>query len=88
MIWPWEENTMSFDLFAAVTDRIIAALASKIYIMQSADRSGTMTTVNEGLELGRNIKVLPYDLFDPNGIHNNRLIYEGAEPILLEEIAI
>ncbi|MBR4461797.1 MAG: DNA-protecting protein DprA [Erysipelotrichaceae bacterium] len=69
-------------------NRIIAALASKIYIMQSADRSGTMTTVNEGLELGRSIKVLPYDLFDSNGISNNRLIYEGAEPILSEEIAI
>ncbi len=68
-------------------NRIIAALASKIYIMQSADRSGTMTTLNESLELGRTVKVLPYDLFDPNGISNNRLIYEGAEPILSEEIA-
>ena len=68
-------------------NRIIAALASKIYIMQSSERSGTMTTVNEGLELGRSIKVLPYDLFDPDGFQNNRLIYEGAEPILSEEIA-
>ena len=68
-------------------NRIIAALSARIYIMQSSERSGTMTTVNEGLELGRNIKVLPYDLFDPDGINNNRLIYEGAEPILSEEIA-
>ena len=68
-------------------NRIIAALASKIYIMQSADRSGTMTTLNEDLELGRTVKVLPYDLFDSNGINNNHLIYEGAEPILSEEIA-
>ena len=68
-------------------NRIIAALASKIYIMQSSEQSGTMTTVNEGLELGKTIKVLPYDLFDANGINNNRLIYEGAEPIIIEEIA-
>lgn len=68
-------------------NRIIAALASRIYIMQSTERSGTMTTINEGLELGKNIKVLPYDLFDPDGLNNNHLIYEGAEPILSEEIA-
>ncbi len=68
-------------------NRIIAALAAKVYIMQSKERSGTMTTVNEALELGRTIKVLPYNLFTIEGIQNNRLIYEGAEPILSEEIA-
>ena len=46
-----------------------------------------MTTVNEALELGKSIKVLPFDIFNEYGINNNRLIYEGAEPILLEEIA-
>ena len=68
-------------------NRIIAALSKSVYIMQSNSASGTMTTVNEALELGRLIKVLPYDIFNEYGINNNRLIYEGAEPILLEEIA-
>jgi len=68
-------------------NRLIAALASKIYIMQSKLNSGTMTTINQGLELGREIKVLPYSIFDENGINNNNLIYEGADLILKNEIA-
>ena len=68
-------------------NRLIAALSERIYIMQSAERSGSMTTVNEALELGRTVRVLPYDIFMKEGSHNNRLIYEGAEPITCEEIA-
>ena len=46
-----------------------------------------MTTVNEALEMGKEVKVLPYDVFNEEGIHNNRLIYEGATPIQADEIA-
>ena len=55
--------------------------------MQSALKSGTMTSVNEALNLGKDVRVLPYDIFDECGQHNNRLIYEGATPIQSEEIA-
>lgn len=68
-------------------NRIIAALASKVYIMQSDLKSGTMTTVNATLELGKEIAVLPYDIFHIKGRNNNQLIYEGAQPIRYEEIA-
>jgi len=68
-------------------NRIIAALSKRVYVMQSKDRSGTMTTVNECLEMGKEVKVLPYSVFCEDGEHNNRLIYEGATPILKDEIA-
>ena len=68
-------------------NRIIAALSKRVYVMQSAERSATMTKVNECLEMGKEVRVLPYDIFDENGFHNNRLIYEGATPILKDEIA-
>ena len=68
-------------------NRIISALSETVYIMQSGSASGTMTTVNEALDLGKTIKVLPYDIFNEYGINNNRLIFEGAEPIISEEIA-
>ena len=69
-------------------NRIIAALSETLYVMQSSPRSGTMTSLNEALELGKEVKVLPYDIFNENGMHNNRLIYEGATPITVDEIAI
>lgn len=68
-------------------NRIIACLSSKTYVMQSSLKSGTMTTINEALELGKEVKVLPYDVFNKDGINNNHLIYEGAMMIESNEIA-
>lgn len=62
-------------------NRIIACLADKTYVMQSAIKSGTMTTINEALELGKEVRVLPYDIFNEAGANNNHLIYEGASII-------
>lgn len=68
-------------------NRLIACLSDKVYIMQSSLKSGTMTTINEALELGKEVRVLPYDIFNESGINNNRLIYEGAMMIEADEIA-
>ena len=68
-------------------NRIIACLSDTVYVMQSNLKSGTMTTINEALELGKEVRVLPYSVFDENGINNNHLIYEGALMIENEEIA-
>ena len=69
-------------------NRIIACLSSRTYVMQSMLASGTMTTINEALELGKEVRVLPYDIFNIFGENNNRLIYEGAVPIERSEIFI
>lgn len=68
-------------------NRLIAALGNPMYIMESKINSGTMTSINEALELGNDIKVLPYDIFNKKGINNNRLISEGAMCIENDEIA-
>lgn len=46
-----------------------------------------MTTINEALELGKEVRVLPYDIFNEFGINNNKLINEGAMMIEADEIA-
>lgn len=63
-------------------NRIIAALSDTIYIMQSSERSGTVTTINEALELQKEVKVLPFSVFESDGNYNNKLINDGA--VLLE----
>lgn len=68
-------------------NRLIAALSDTLYVMQSTCNSGTMTSINEALELGKNVKVLPYDIFNEYGENNNHLIKEGADIIEREEIA-
>ena len=55
-------------------------------IMEAKNKSGTLTTVNEALALGRTIRVLPFEVFNENGNFNNQLIQEGAEILKYEDI--
>ena len=64
-------------------NRIIAALANSVYVMQSSERSGTVTTINEALELQKEVIVLPYSIFDKHGQYNNKLINDGASIYLI-----
>ena len=68
-------------------NRIIAALSQSVYVMQCVIQSGTMTTVNEALKLGKDIYCLPYRSEDREGSGNNKLLSEGANFILEEDLA-
>lgn len=59
-------------------NRIIAALAEKIIVTQAKIHSGTMLTVNEGLQLNKDIYATPYPFYDIEGAGCNRLIEQGA----------
>lgn len=63
-------------------NRIIAALGEQLIVTQAAIKSGTMLTVNEALELGRDVYTVPYRLSDPDGAGCNYLIQQGANVIL------
>ncbi|NLC54674.1 MAG: DNA-protecting protein DprA [Erysipelothrix sp.] len=67
-------------------NRIIAALSKSVVVTQAALRSGTMLTVNEALELNKDIYVLPYSIEDSAGSGCNYLIQQGANIILIEDL--
>lgn len=67
-------------------NRIIAALGKELIVMEAKNKSGTLTTINEALILGKNIKVLPFQILDERGKFNNYLIQEGAEILKYEDI--
>lgn len=67
-------------------NRIIAALSESLYVMQSSEKSGTVTTINEALELNKDVKVLPYDIHNIYGRYNNKLINDGA--LLIDEFEL
>ncbi|MBE6125955.1 MAG: DNA-protecting protein DprA [Erysipelotrichaceae bacterium] len=64
-------------------NRIMAALGEKLIVTQTALKSGTMHTVDQALELGREIYVVPYRRDDPWALGCNRLIRQGANIIFL-----
>lgn len=69
-------------------NRIIAALSDTLYVMQSSEKSGTVTTINEALELQKDVKILPFSIFDEQGQYNNKLINDGALIIDSSELKI
>ncbi len=66
-------------------NRLIAALSNEIIVMEAKNKSGTLTTINAALELGKEVKVLPFSVFDEEGKFNNQLIQEGASILKYED---
>ncbi|MGN1399461.1 MAG: DNA-processing protein DprA [Erysipelotrichaceae bacterium] len=67
-------------------NRIIAALAKSIVVTQAAVKSGTMITVNEALNLNKEIYCVPYRYDDEKGQGCNQLIQQGANIFLLDNL--
>lgn len=58
-------------------NRIVAALAEEVYVMEAKKNSGTISTINHALACKRKITVLPQPITNKDCINNN-LISGGA----------
>lgn len=63
-------------------NRLMAGMAQKILVIEAGEKSGTLITARLGLEYNRDILVVPGSIFSPLSLGTNRLIKDGAEPIL------
>lgn len=59
-------------------NRLIAALANGVLVVQAGSRSGAITTCDWALELGLDIWSIPGEIRDPLRSGNHKLIKEGA----------
>lgn len=59
-------------------DRIIAALASAVLVVEAAEKSGTMYTVSAARELKKEVMAIPGNIFSPVSKGTNQLIKGGA----------
>ncbi|MBW9212055.1 MULTISPECIES: DNA-processing protein DprA [Terrabacteria group] len=66
-------------------NRLLAALGEKIIVTQAKYKSGTMITVQEALQLGKDVYCLPYPLNEVEGSGCNQLIQEGAS-LYIEDV--
>lgn len=62
-------------------NRLIAALADVVLVVEARSRSGTAITARHGMNLGRGIATLPWFPTDPRGEYCNELLSRGAVPI-------
>ena len=64
---------------------LIAALSRVLIVTEAGARSGTMSTADAALELGRIVYAIPGSIFSPNSKGTNSLIAEGARVMPDEE---
>lgn len=71
-----------------VRNRIMAALASLVIVVEAAEPSGTLVTVDEAAALGREVCAVPGQVGVTSAAGANRLLYEGAGMIRSAEDAL
>lgn len=63
-------------------NRLLAALATVLLVVEAAPRSGTMSTVKFALNRGTTVAVVPGDVSRPTAMGSNQLIRDGAQVVL------
>jgi len=59
-------------------NRVIAALARAVVVVEAAEKSGALITVDHALDLGRAVHAVPGPLDRPQSVGTNGLIRDGA----------
>jgi len=62
-------------------NRLVAALASVVVVVESAERGGSMYTVDEALRRDREVFAVPGSVRSPASAGTNRLIADGAQVV-------
>lgn len=62
-------------------NRLMAALADAVLIIEAGEKSGTLITARLALDYNKEVLVVPGSIFNPGSKGTNELIRQGATPI-------
>lgn len=63
-------------------NRIIAAMSAAVVVVEAGERGGALITARLAAEIGRPVFALPGDIDRPASVGCNRLLKDGAHPVL------
>lgn len=63
-------------------NRIVAALATSVVVVESPIRGGAMITARLAMEMGRDLWAVPGRIDEDTCAGSNRLLYDGATPLV------
>lgn len=66
-------------------NKIIAALGEALFVCEAGNRSGTTSTAEAAIKMGRRIYAVPGSIFSPLSVGTNRLIADGAAMVCSEQ---
>lgn len=85
IITEYEPNAKPDRIHFPARNRIISALSDGILVVEARRKSGTLITVDFGLEHGKDIFCIPGNITSDNSYSTNELIKQGAIPVTCVE---
>lgn len=82
LISEYEDDRKSELYFFPARNRIMAAISDAVLIVEAGEKSGTLITARLAMEYGKNVGVVPNNIFAEGSVGSNRLMQDGAITIL------
>jgi len=82
IISEYPPGTPARDFQFLARNRIVSGLADAVIVTEAASRSGTLATVAHALDQNKEVFAVPGNITSPMSVGPNRLIQQGAHPVL------
>ncbi len=82
LITEYPEETGVFKGTFQVRNRLMSGLSNGLFVVRAEEKSGTMITVSHAIRQNKDVFAMPGDITDPYSVGTNKLIRDGAVPVL------